>query len=152
MPILHLGVIDVAYTFTPPPAKGRRRRAVASTVSTGDVAGWLENRYHVLENFFQLHGEDVADDVAKSLKGAVESLMMGAPATIDPYGSATSEIESRMKMFLTDREMEKISYPGVPTQAAQRGVNHRLKVKRGPRRPSFVDTGLYLSSLKAWVT
>ena len=148
--ILHLGVIDVPYAQAPP--GGRRRKKVATgTQTTGDVAGWLENRYHVIEHFFELHQEDIAGDLEGSLSGALESLLIGAPASLDAFGAATSEIENRFKKFLTDREIETIGYPGVPTKAAQKGVNRRLKTKKGPPRPSFVDTGLFMASFKSWI-
>jgi len=52
------------------------------------------------------------------------------------------------------KEVEKLGIPGVPTKAALRGVNHRLKhpYRRRGARPSFVDTSLYMSSFKAWAT
>jgi hypothetical protein len=148
--ILHLGVIDLPYN-QPPTGKRRRRKVAAGTQTTGDVAGWLENRYHVMEIFFEEHVEDVATDLEDGLAGALESLMIGAPASLDAFGTATSKIDDRFKKFLSDREMEGLGYPGVPTEAARKGVNRRLKVKRGSPRPSFVDTGLYMASFKSWV-
>ena len=149
MPVLHLGVIDLPYVTAP---KRRQRKASAGTKTTGDVAGWLENKYHPMEIYYETHKQDIfAAEIEKSLEGALESIMLGAPPTLDPFGSATSAIEDGFKKFLTNKEMETLGYPGVPTQAAIEGINHRLKLRRGPRRPSFVDTGLYLASSKAWV-
>jgi hypothetical protein len=146
MPTLHLGVVDQPYVQR---GSGRGKRK-ASTVSTGDVAEWLENRYHILENFVQMHEADIAADLEASMSGALENLLLGGPIG-DFLGSATSKIEDRMKQFLSLSEMETIGYPGVPTQAALKGINHRKKRPRtGTRRPSFIDTGLYQASLKAW--
>jgi hypothetical protein len=162
--ILHLGVIDVPYVQPNPQPKARkasarprlhkRHRKKYANVTTGDVAEILEAKYHVMEVFFRQHDQDVvAVQLEKSLKCAVESLMMGAPLTLDPFGTATSEIENRMKQFLSNREMDALGYPGVPTMAAQMGVSHRFAhpYKRRPARPSFIDTGLYQSSMKAWI-
>jgi hypothetical protein len=168
MPILHLGVIDVLYV--PPAPTGPQRkapkrppkrpratiakrwRAKYANLTTGDVAEILEAKYHIFEVFYREHEQDVAADVEKSLQGAVESFLMGAPLTLNPFGTATSEIENRMKKFLSDAEMEKIGFPGVPTQAALEGISHRFKKPRtGVRRPSFIDTGLFQSSMTAWV-
>jgi hypothetical protein len=149
--LLHLGVIDIPYADAP---KSRRSKTARGTQTTGDVAGWLEARYHVMETFFELHDQDVANDLANGLSGALENMMTGrSPLSADPFLGATSAIEDRFKKFLSDREMEQIGYPGVPTMAAQMGVNHRLKrpYKRRPARPSFVDTGLYSASFKSWV-
>ena len=40
---------------------------------------------------------------------------------------------------------------GVPTGAAKKGVNHRLKIRRGKRRPSFIDTGILRTNFVSWV-
>lgn len=158
MPVLHLGVVDQPYVQR----ASRRGKRKASTVTTGDVAGWLEDKYHILENFVQMHEADIALDLEAALQGAVENSMMSARGFRSFYdliegdytalGGAMSRIEDRMKQFLSLGEMETIGYPGVPTQAALKGINHRKKNPRtGKRRPSFVDTGLMQASYKAWV-
>jgi hypothetical protein len=168
MPILHLGVIDIAYIAPQPtgpqrkapkrvPKKPRakihaRWRAKYANLTTGDVAEILEAKYHIFQNFYQIHEQDVANDVTDSMQGAVESYLMGAPLNLNPFGSATSSIENRMKQFLANSEMEKIGFPGVPTQAALEGFNPRFKNPRtGVRRPSFIATGLLQASMTAWV-
>lgn len=151
--ILNLGVIDQPYN-RPPSRKGKRR---SGTVTTGDVATFLEDKYHILENFYQLHQEEIADDLAGSLAGALESFMMGAPASLDPFGSATSQIDDRMKQFIATGEMDRLGYPGVPTQAARdRAAGKRRSSRFATRRAtgqavSFYDTGLYMASLKSWI-
>jgi hypothetical protein len=43
---------------------------------------------------------------------------------------------------------------GIKTLAARRGVSHLLPhpySKNNPPRPSFIDTGLYRKSFRAWV-
>ena len=134
--ILHLGVMDVPY-------------ATAGGTTTSDVAVWLENRYHVMETFFRLHGTEVAADLEKSLSDALDSLLMGAPPGIAPFGAGTSQIEQRFRDFITNKEMDGAT--GVPTLASLEGVSKRFKRKRGPVRPSFVDTGLYENSFRAWL-
>lgn len=78
---------------------------------------------------------------------------MGAPVSLDPFGSATSKIEDRFKQMLSTRELDSLGFPGIPTAAAQRGVNHRFKhpYKKRAARPSFIDTGTFQASAKAWV-
>ena len=155
MPTLHLGVIDVPYVEAP---SKRQRKARAGTVTTGDVATWLENRYHVMEHFAQLHEQDIATDLASSLAGALESFMMGAPVSHDAFGSAASSIEDRMKNMIAMAELDALGYPGIPTQAAQdrasgKKRSSRFKRKRGTNsKPvSFYDTGLYFASLRSWI-
>jgi hypothetical protein len=167
MTVLHLGVLDIPYIenqpTTPQPKKAPKRPGRSrvhkqhakkyQNISTGDVAEILETKYHIFEVFFREHEADIAKDIENSLGGAIESLLMGGPPRLDAFGSATSSIEARMKRFLSDQEMEKLGYPGVPTQAALRGVSHRFAhpYKRRAPRPSFIDTSTFMSSMKSWV-
>lgn len=159
---LHLGVIDVPYiagTVAPRRTVVRRNRKTGQETSftaapsghqtTGDVASILEDKYEVMGTFAEEIGPHIADAIANSMAGAIENLMMGAPSDGDPFGTATGEIEQAFKLFLDQKEMD--GRDGVPTQASLDGVNHRLKIKKGDPRPSFIDTGLYQSSFKAWV-
>jgi hypothetical protein len=134
---LHLGVAEIPYE------DGK---------TTGDVAEYLENKYHPMEIFWQLHGQEVADDMAGGLAGSLESLMMGAPPTHDPFGTAMSRTEERFKSMISSGELERLGYPGLPTEAAKkrRSLRFKAKKKSGPR-PSLVDTGLYQASFKSWV-
>jgi hypothetical protein len=160
---LCLGVIDLPYADEPAPAKrvakaraGKQKPKVnksetAGAQTTGDVAEILEAKYHIVEIFYETHEEDIGEMFAESLSGTLEALLMGAPATLNPFGEATSVIDSSFKDFLSNEEMASTGTPGVPTKAALRGVNHRLKLKSGPRRPSFIDTGQYQNSFISWV-
>lgn len=161
---LHFGVIDVPYVANEPEAKtkGRAKRgakakrvkASPDQTTTGDVAEILEEKYGIMEAFFENNENAIAGFLEEGLKGTVENLFTGAPATNDPFGSGTSKIEEAFKDFLSTREAERVGIEGTPTRAALRGVNHRLKhpyAKGNPRRPSFIDTGLYQTSFKAWV-
>ena len=151
---LHLGVVDIPYSEPPSPVKrGRKPKRVAAQISTGDVAGFLEAEYHVMEVFFEANAEKIVGYLEHSLAGTLEGILMGAPLGQDAFGTATSDIEERFRDFLSNKEMEALGYPGVPTQAALQGISHRFKNKRGPKpRPSFIDTGLYQASFKAWIS
>jgi hypothetical protein len=155
MTTLILGVIDVPYG--PAPSSGSRRHKRRGTKrappSTGDVAEFLENQYHIMEVFYRQHEDDINEALGNSLERAIENMAAGAPLSIDAFGSATSKIEDKFKAFISNREMEQLGYPGVPTEAAKRGVSHRMArpYKRRAPRPSFLDTGQYMASMKAWV-
>lgn len=169
MPILRLGVIELPYQVPPKKRKARKvtrkikgtkirvreRQAAQKAMTTGDVATILEDKYHVMEVFYEMHKDDVVlPALLNSLQGSLESVLMGGPPSADPFKAAGTEIENAMKSFINNQEMEKIGYPGVPTQAALKGINRRLShpfSKNNPRRPSFLDYGLYQSSMKAWV-
>lgn len=160
MPVLHLGVADVGYHDAPKAYRkarkagkhGKARKSSSPThTSTGDVATWLEEKYGVMQHFFNAHEKDIAGDLENSLGGALETLLMGGNPGLNVFDSATTKIEERFKTFLSTQEIERLGIPGVPTGAALRGVNHRLKSGYGARRPSFIDTGLYQATMKSWV-
>lgn len=152
---LHLGVIDIPYRLKPSP---HRRKAAGGTVTTGDVAGFLENRYHVMEVFFRENEASVATAIESGLQGAIDSLLMGAPLSVAPFGAATSQIEDALKQWIATGGMDRLGYPGVPTQAAIDRASGKKRSARFKRRRatnaspvSFVDTGLYQASIKSWV-
>ena len=154
---LHLGVVELPYTNSTEfdryhhAMKKALGEGYSRHMTTGDVADLLEARYHPMEHFVQLHGQEVADNMASSMAGALESLMMGAPATIDPLGTATGKIKEGFARMLESGELERMGYPGLPTDAALKRQSLRFKDKKNPRRrPSLIDTGLYQSSFKAW--
>ena len=144
---LHLGVIEMPY-------------ASPGGKTTGDVAELLEQKYHVMETFAEDIGLDVIQKaIEQSAKNAVESLILGGSrsgsnsANMSLTLEAEGEIEAAFKLWLSQQEMD-YTQPGVPTQASLKGVSHRLKranAKTNTARPSFIDTGLYQSSMKAWL-
>jgi len=159
MPTLHLGVVDIPYVRSPPSGRGRRRRRGAGgTQTTGDVAGWLEDRYHVMEHFVQLHLADtIVPALEDALAGSLESLMLGAPPPPSLFETGTEKIAERFRRMLDQRELDALGYPGIPTQAS---LDRASGAKRGARfksaratgaAVSFVDSGLYSASARAWV-
>lgn len=156
MPKLALGVLDLPYSGVPTKATKANPRH-ASTVSTGDVATILEDKYQVMETFFDFHSQEIGDALANGMAGALENLMMGAPVQTNPFGGAESQIKSMFQKFLDTGEMDG-KVPGVPTQAAQdrasgKKRSARMKNKRASnaKAVSFVDSGLYESSFLAWI-
>ena len=159
---LHLGVIDVPYAAPATTINGRPSRAKLPNKTTGDVADILEAKYHVMEVFDEFHRQDIIREMERSLAAATKRLAIkqqlaaaGARARItrndmDPYLDAEAQIGRMFRDFLTNREMDGL-FMGVPTKAAQQGRSQRFKRGRGPERPSFVDTGLYEDSFRAWI-
>ena len=160
MAILALGVLDVAYVG----GNGDQE-------TTGDVAEILEKEYGVMEVFFEAKKDKVIGAVNDSLAHQIEALSQGAPL---PFGEDIylPKVESLFKDFVNTREIESITGQ---TEAARLGISHRFKnaqnktvspddvvagkggavksvavASRGSR-PSFVDTGLYVASFKAWL-
>lgn len=141
---IHLGVNELFYDSK-------------ENVTTGDVATILEAHYGVIGGYVDLHIDDIARSLENSFAGAIESLMMGAPPSLNVFGKATSEIDFGFREYLDKEEITQIGnaagigIAGVPTKAALEGVNHRLKIRRGARRPSFIDTGIFQSSFHSWI-
>lgn len=152
---LHLGVIDMPYSGPAQAPRGRKQKIASGTQTTGDVARILEDKYGVFATYAQLHMADtIGPALVKSVAGSIENLLLGAPSGADPFAQGCSQIEAGFRSFLDTEEMAAAGVPGVPTEAARKGVNHRLKhpyAKDNPQRPSFIDTGLYQASAKAWV-
>jgi hypothetical protein len=132
---LHIGVIDV------PEPEGN---------TTGNVATILEEKYGLFSKFADSQIDKIADNLSESIAGALESLMQGYVQP-NPFAAATSQIDQDFRHFLDIEEMAKLGVPGVPTKAALMGKSIRFKRKKGPRRPSFIDSGVLQTSLKSWV-
>jgi hypothetical protein len=170
MPVMHLGVIDLPYSWGQKKAGGisaakalhaykqfmaGKMASPTSGNTTGDVADMLEARYRVMQVFLQIRESQINQEVEKSMQGALETILMGGPVKGggQMLASATSQIEHLFKDALAMRAYDgKIQ--GVPTLAAKKGVSHRFKnpYARRPSRPSFIDTGLYQASFKAWTS
>lgn len=159
--VLHLGVLVQPYrnwelaSLKTKAGKTRQKRVQGAIrpVTTGDVAGFLEARYGLIQTFYRVRGPVIGKAMEKSLGGALESLMMGH--AVDPWGDATQAIQADFKNWISSRAAEQAGMSGVPTQAALRGVNHRLRHpyrQSNPRRPSFRDTGLFMASFRSWMT
>lgn len=148
-----LGVHDVPYKEpqTKPQKRGKPKKT--SNISTGDVAEILEEKYGIMKHFFDAHSAEIAHDMEEAVGGALDNVLNGFPPAPNMFGPAVDQIGDRMKTFISSSEAERVGIAGTPTEAALKGVNHRLKhpfAKSNPRRPSFIDTGEYMASLKAW--
>jgi hypothetical protein len=151
---IHLGVYDV-----PEPEGG----------STYDVAQQLEKKYELFSQFAASHLDDIAKHLEESMAGALETTLMRQKVR-DPFLAGTEQIDQDFRKFLDEEQMAKLGIPGVPTKAALEGKSIRFKkrvtpqrwvkgqgkgvgffVQYGPRRPSFIDSGVLQASFKSWV-
>ncbi|KUZ03016.1 hypothetical protein WS50_12870 [Burkholderia territorii] len=136
---IHLGVIEQAYK---------------NGTTVPEVAQYLEDDYGVMQVFVDLHIKEISESVAQAVSDAMDDQMMGLPVSPDIYQASMEEIQSAFRNFLDNEEYPAQSFPQVPTQAALDGVNHRLLhpyTSKNPSRPSFIDTGEYQNSFRAWV-
>lgn len=147
MTTLHLGVLDVGYTD----AQG--------TTTTGDVAEILESKYHIMRTFVELKEDLIARVLVDQVAGAIESIAQVKRMTPD-WKPSMGKIEEAFRDFLDAGEMQRQftanAQPlpeALTIQAAAEGINHRRKnPDTGEKRTAFIDTGLYQSSFRAWVT
>lgn len=140
MPTLHLGVLDL-----PHPGGGKQ------ALTTGGLAEILESKYGLYSVFLDANLEKITEDLADSIQDSIDNILAGAPAPENPYAAAEQQVAADFVAFLDTSEMEKIGVRGTPTAAALAGVNHRLKISKGARRPSFIDTGALRAATAAWV-
>jgi hypothetical protein len=147
MPTLNLGVVDVGYTDS------------AGATTTGDVAGYLEDRYHIMRSFVELHEEWIGNALANAVAGAIESAAQGKPAAELDLNPVMGSIEERFRDFLDSGEMQRQFDAGqqalpeaLTIEAADKGINHRKENPNTQKpRQAFIDTGLYQASFRAWV-
>ena len=155
MPILSLGVLDVAYSTTPPgPFKTKQGPQQATT--TGKVAQILEDNYDVMSSFYSLNEEKIAGLLAKAMADAFRDKVNGRTVGTNPMFDAEQQIQGLFRRFILGNEINKPSMALTSTPvsvAAAKGVNPRKKhpyAKANRARPAFVATGLYLQSFRAW--
>ena len=160
MTTLHLGVIDQQYRTSGPGYRGktgrpgRRRKAHIASRTTFDVAKILEDKYHVMETFYEAHQSEVVEAIANAYAGAVNTSWRTGRPPADLESTGVPKLKKMFNDYLDMEEMAGLGVPGVPTQAAIDGLSHRFAhpYAKHPRRPSFIDTGLYEASFVAWVT
>ncbi|KAF6596203.1 hypothetical protein G9G39_03800 [Cronobacter sp. EKM101R] len=134
---LHLGVIDIPYE--------------SESTTTGDVAEFLEQKYRIMQTFFDRHGEEIARMMSDDIAASLENMLAGAPPASDPFAESMSRVHDLFMAFLDNSEMN--GMPGVPTRRALEGISKRFRDGKGPRpRPSFVDTGTYQAAMRSWVS
>ncbi|EPD0902509.1 hypothetical protein ACR2HU_002473 [Yersinia enterocolitica] len=133
---LHLGVMDIPYGD--------------ENTTTGDVAELLEGKYKIIQTFFDRYGQDIADMMANDIAASLENMIAGAPPTRDPLAESMSRTHNLFVAFLDNEEMNGLA--GIPTRRAMEGISKRFKNKKGSPRPSFIDTGTYQASMRAWVS
>lgn len=137
---LHLGVAEQGYSYGSQPR------------TTGDVAEILEAKYGVIGHFVADNRALFTDQLAEHFNKAVGEIVSGRPAPADPMRGAMDRVERTFRSYIRARSLDG-RVAGVPTKASLRGVSHRLKqpYKARGARPSFIDTGLYIKSFRAWI-
>ena len=144
MAVLHLGVVDVAYSD---PNK-------QDLTTTGEIAEILEKNFEVIGTFYEIYGQKIADIMADSMSKELAAMAKGEPLGGQPIETAMQKIEALFRSYLDNHEWEQTT--GITIAAAHQGISHRFKDvmndkgERG-KRPAFVDTGLYQASFRTWL-
>jgi hypothetical protein len=113
--------------------------------TAGDVANWLEKKYGIMGAFVQMNKDFIAKEVIQELVG-VKNRQPQHPM---------DAIAKKLKEAISMQQFNGI-LPGVPTKASLRGVSSRFKNGKrrgkskvsGVPRPSFIDSGIYQSSIR----
>lgn len=153
MPTLHLGVEDVPYPEEPQGRnrKGQFRRVHRRNMTTGRLADILESKYGIIEAFSEMYGGEIAVVFKDDMELQLGELFEGKRGR--GYVRASKKIEKLFLNFIYNKELDGV-VEGVPTKASLAGKSYRpsqRKFPKGQARPSFVDTGLYSSHMRAWV-
>jgi hypothetical protein len=125
----------------------RPQRVYGQGKTTRQVAHELEARYKIVEKFVEVE-KSLIDSIVK--KALLKAHKDGEQVSIPQ--NDLNRIEARFRQNLAKRKYDGL-ISGVPTVAAQRGVSHKYihPFARRASRPSFIDTGLYQRSFRAWV-
>jgi hypothetical protein len=132
----------------------RAQQAYGQGKTTSEVAADLEARYKIVETFWEMEEDNFVEVIEEAFADDIEDVMqMGqVPKTGGISDRETDKIEKKFMQNLQSHKYDGV-ISGVPTTAAQRGVSHLYQkpyAKRAPR-PSFIDTGMYQRSFRAWV-
>jgi len=125
------------------------------------IAGWLaDSMAQAIENLTKsgqridtAGRESSAEHVLRGMKRSVSGVDSGSLTY-----SADQKIEAEFRAFIFSSEMQSTltaAGGGSISAAADAGVNHRKAkpyAKANKARPAFVDTGLYVASMRAWTT
>jgi hypothetical protein len=156
---LHMGFINTPYTNETSTApmrsskleeRRKRKRGFSRTMTAEKLANILENKYNIVTVFNEVHEEDIKKLIENGFKEVAEHMIATRKTgetthqmknLMKPY---TTQIERMFRNFLDNEEMNGL-VEGVPTAVSVTG-------RRGRRPgPSFIRTGIYKASFRAWV-
>lgn len=134
--ILHLGVDPEE---TPYADEGSK--------TVGDVAEIIEDKFHVMQIFADMHEQDMADELSISYANAMDSIFSGRPMPKDFAASATAKIGDMFETYINTQEhgidLKKLRKPLA-------GSRKKRQYRKAKAATAFLDTGLYRGAFKAW--
>lgn len=129
------------------------QKAYGQGKTTLQVAKELEDKYGIVETFADMNHDyftGLFEDIF--LDQFEEVVAMKKPSKTGITNKQTDKIEAKFRESLSKQKYDGV-IPGVPTLASLRGVSHLRQhpyAKSAPR-PSFIDTGMYQRSFRAWI-
>ena len=124
---------------------------------TLDVANHLEQNYDLFSTFANEKRQQIADHLSDGLEQAIARIIAGQ-AYKRELNNTVAVIGKDLRNWITTKEAEGALAPGkgkypVPTQAALDGKSKKRKYPyaKGNRRPSFIDSGIFVGSIKSWI-
>lgn len=135
---LNLGVLDVGYT------------AGTTPTTTAKVARILEDQYHVMESFYELHKREIHEALNDAVLGAVGDMLADAQPR---FNLPLDTIKRQFNDYLDSGEWEQVSGQYIEAAHNRHRVHHRDGSTEMSRRSNraFVRTGLYEQSFRAWI-
>ena len=134
---LHLGIIDLPYSDRP------------ESETTVKVAELLEEKYGVMQKFYDIHGGDIAADIADGIAGALENIIAGKK-NANLFAGAMSKTEKRFRGYIDNQE-HGIHLKKMEPGQAKAGARKKRQYKRVKETTAFVDSGLYRKMFRSWI-
>jgi len=157
---LHLGVVDVPEPY--------------DSKTTGQVGKELEEHYKLFSSFYDFKKEEIGNKIAEDAAIGIARLLKGENVTAaNVFGPTSTFVTKEMQNFITSQQAESVARPTppytVPTLAALAGTSYRFNKgvtakryvkgqrglgvvkEQGPRRPSFMYSGVLEASLLGWI-
>jgi hypothetical protein len=135
---IEIGVADIPY----PEGDG----------STSDTANTLEKQYKIFSTYVEFCNKEITQFIENEIVDLINAKIENKIVDTKFLEPTAKNIEVHFKYQIASQAIEQMGLRNVPTQAALRGYSWRQKKFTGGRRASFVDTGLFLNSIRAWVT
>jgi hypothetical protein len=138
---LHFGVVDVSYSDD------------NGGTTTGDVAGYLEDRYHIMRTFLELKEDEIQAILLEQYAGAIESIAQGKRMSKLDLEPAMGKVEAMFRDFLDSGEMNRLVGSYAVSDATLKTSARRKsgKLPEGQQRQAFIDSGLFQASFRAWI-
>ena len=137
---MYLGVVDVGYTDD------------NGATTTGDVAGYLEDRYHVMRTFLEVKEGEIHNIITDQVAGAIESIAQGKRVPKLDLQPAGEKIQDMFRGWLDSGEMNREILPQSQQVSSDtlKTSSRKKVIKTEKQRQAFIDTGLYQASFRVW--